>query len=295
MNSEKVDKVGNWLKGEAVLIAGATTALYIFTFFFQKSYLAYFLIDEVFISIGAKTVLASAAWLLGTLMSSWYLFGIVPYSFLKSGPKIFLVYHNQIILAAVAGLAFYALGFVWLTVALFLVLFAFALSAALTFLRFRKKGGTFAGFIDLNLKAEVEWRKGSASQTLVRKLDWPSFYFLTAFFVAPYAAGSISGSMSAALKGDFQSIEVDSEIMIFVSHADVGSIAVIGEHLPDSRTFTLKGQAKIIPSDAFPQDRLTLLKGMRIKKPESKSGQRQSASKFLEKVQADLVTLYSKF
>ena len=198
----------NWL-----LILSATA--YLFAYYFDKAYLAYFAVDSVFVEVSTQKVLLSATAFIGIFVIVWQVLGGLPAIWTGRILAAFIAMRIWIVLGIVAILVFLTVGFSWLFFGLALIS-TFGLVFHFFSLRsVMKTGGSFGDFVEKEISEEAKFEDKTVRGKLMSAFGDKGLVLAMLIFFAPLVAG-LTGSHFASTKSSFQVFTVESKTYILV-------------------------------------------------------------------------------
>ncbi|MDZ4285323.1 MAG: hypothetical protein U1A23_00160 [Candidatus Sungbacteria bacterium] len=242
------DNKTKFLLSEAYIITFMSGAVYIFVYFFDRSYLSYFGIDAVFIEISTKKLLIVASSVVGAAMIVWNLLYLWP---TKLGEYVlmgFYVFLLELLILLIACAAFMGSGVTWLFVILSIcgaVLFIWHI-----FYIFKKGFGaeSFRQHLSETVQADEKVRSTFLAASILDRFS-PSVSLLILAMVLIPTSAMIFGSIYASWKTSFMTIKTDTSYYIVVGEYQGGLLAaeISDLVLPGYR---LSGTIRVFPAES---------------------------------------------
>ena len=210
-------KLHSFLMAEAVIVAASTAAVYLFSYFFQKSYLAVFNVPASFIELTLTTVVVAAASMLALIVSIWNLLSFLHYKLVEGIVKLTLANTPVLLIVFFTVAAIWSTGFTWLTFILFLIAATVALCSLFSLLSAVFFGPGYSEWVNKEIRAEADFRRQTVSNKILDQLSREVSILLLLFLLIPFSTGTISGGMTAKRAQQFLAMEIEDKTFIIVS------------------------------------------------------------------------------
>ena len=256
---------GAFPKFEASIVALiASVSAYVFSFFWLRSYLSYFRIDEVIVQVDLQTVIVAGCTFLGGIGLLWCYLAGLPTTLFKLVINLFFAFRFSLLPAAMFIALFASTGFNWLSIVLGAVALTFLIAECL-FLIFtvRQEGGFFAG-LDSICKQMLDYNKTTRDGKTSQAIGSSYLNLFLLLGLAPYVLGTVSGNLVASGKGDFLSFTDGEDKYIIVYSQSSYILASEFQQEPGEREVKLTGASKRVSVDQLGQYDLQLLNRVQV-------------------------------
>jgi hypothetical protein len=261
--TQKPDQEPNRLKrlssafSEANWLLILSSFAYLFAYYFDKSYLAYFSVDSVFVEVSTQKVLLSATGFIGVFLLSWNTVGGLPALWTGRIAVSLIAMRYWIVPGILALLAYCAVGFSWWSISLALITLAILTFYLFSFYFEIKSGGNYGSFIMKEIGEELKFEDKTVRGKMMEAYGDKGLVLLVVIFFGPLFA-SFTGNYAASTKASFHVIEVGSKTYILVGEHAGNFIAVgVKERQTRREQFQLTGETWIGPYSSLQDHRLT--------------------------------------
>lgn len=261
----------------------ATGSAYIFSYFWLKSFLAFFLIDISVAQVDLQTVIVAGSSFLGGIAFLWTSIALLPAAIFSIAFGLLFSFLATFMALLIFIPTFSFNGFNWVTV----ILGGFASSlflAELTFLirRVRKEKG-FLRALKSGIQAEANFYSGTVDHKIAGLIGNKHLNISILVVVIPFAAGNISGDYFARGKQEFMAVELQGS-RYFLVHSQ-SNFALLAEMraIGRDRTFELTGKVRRVEITRLNDSDLELVSRVEVVKS-AKAHRWVSLFEFLNRV-----------
>lgn len=215
--SPQLNRNTSFLRSEAIAVAFATGALYLFTYFFQRSYLAHFGVPSNFVEFSLGSSVVSAAFILLFFVTIFNALIFFPAALTKEAFRLIYALSPLFMVFSFAITYYWSSGFTWMTVILAFTTLIITLGVIVSLVRNFLLGKSYSDWIKKEIENEDKARQHFIWSRLVDKLSPEQLVVLVALIFSTFLGGQIVGSWRARSINDFLALKIDGVDFIVVS------------------------------------------------------------------------------
>jgi len=214
------------LERDVVFLAILTGLSYYFVYTFQKQYLGYFGISEVFIETSTIKVLSTAAAVAGSGVILYHFSMLIPRGIIRPILENLLYWILHVLLAIFTFSFFYFSGFTWLSIISIFILSVISIISIILLIKKLKSGQTYQSILNNQIEIEIENRDVMLGIKVLDKVADKLGPLIYSFMLFSLLTGGLFGSLSAAAKRDYQSFSFEGENYVVIQRFSEGIVAV---------------------------------------------------------------------
>jgi hypothetical protein len=265
----------------SLLLIFCTASAHVYAYFWQKSYLQYFMIDETLVYVDIQALLAAGSTFLVGSATIWYLFSNFRVSWIKFLLLLMISYQFSWFLGFVSISMIYFGGFSWISIILAIVFVLVFSVDTFTLVSDLRKAGSLSGAWDQAVRFSRDYRQGTVEGSLDKLFGSHNMNLILIVVLVPYFLGAFLGERFAERKKDFLSFQdANSEYLIVYNQGD-STFAVGYTRDPATQVLTLSDRVRVLKPTEMEKRELTYFSNVTVKHKE-KSTARITFSQFWE-------------